>query len=140
MDAKCPKCFGKNPDCTSCSGSGFVVVKIAEGVWYSRDCLDCKMHIGVCIVGEQGASIEYVQQHPENLVCPFCDGQAAYSTEEEPDDEMLYRLPLEHEPPNGKSLVRKIKSERLNRRRRCLCNRMKTNKRKVIRIRKILEG
>lgn len=131
MKAKCPKCFGEHPNCQSCKGSGFVAVKIAEGVLYSRDCLDCKRHIGGCIVGEEGASIDHVQQHPENLICPWCNGQAAYSTEEIPDNPMIYRLPLDHEEPNGKDLLRRIISQRLSRPRRCLSHRLKATKKKI---------
>lgn len=134
MEAKCPKCFGEYPNCQSCKGKGTVAVRIAEGTWYSLDCLDCKEHIGVCIVGEQGASIDYVQQHPENLICPFCQGQAAYSTEENPDNPLMYRLPLDHEEPDGKHLFLRITSQRLSRPRRCLSHRLKQIKRKVGRV------
>lgn len=140
MDAKCPKCFGKDPECPSCKGSGFVAVTFAEGVWYTRDCLDCKLNIGTAIVGENGANLEELNEHPENMICPFCDGQAFYSTAEEPDDPMMYRLPLEHEEPDGKKRVRPILSQRLHRPRRCLSHRLRTNARKMRRIFRILNG
>lgn len=140
MDAKCPKCFGKKTDCESCKGSGFVAVTFAEGVWYSRDCLDCKMHIGVTIVGEQGAKIEDIQRHPEDMVCCFCDGQAVFTAQEEPDNADNYRLPLEYEPPRFNCQMRKISSQRLSRPRRCLSHRLKCNKKVMKRISKIFNG
>lgn len=91
-------------------------------------------------MGEQGASLDYVKPHPENMVCPFCNGQAAYSTEEEPDNRLMYRQPLEYEPPNGKNLLRRIISQRLHRPRRCLPHRLKRNKKLMNRIFKILNG
>jgi len=130
MDAQCPQCFGARPDCEACSGSGTVAVRLAEGVWYSRDCLDCKMHIGVAIVGENGASLEEIQQHPEDMVCPFCDGQAKYTTEQPVDDLDMYRLPIRYEDPCREKTVRAILSQRLHRPRRSIPRSIKSFKKK----------
>jgi hypothetical protein len=53
MKAKCPKCFGKNPDCETCN-DGFINVGIAEGAMYTRKCTsnECGFENGMRIVGE----------------------------------------------------------------------------------------
>lgn len=109
-------------------------VGLADGVWYSRDCLDCGLHIGVAIVGENGASLEEVQQHPEDMICPFCDGQAKYTTQEQVDNLFLYRQPIIFEKPTGDAVIRKILSVRLHRPRRCLTNKLRSAKKQLGRI------
>lgn len=128
MKAKCPECFGAKPVCPKCSGAGEVTVKFAEGVWYSRDCLDCKMRIGVAIVGENGASMAEITQHPEDLICPFCDGQAKYTREEQVDDLDMYRLPIVFEEPHPAKIERAILSQRLHRPRRSIPRSIKSSK------------
>lgn len=128
LPAKCPSCFGEKASCDRCGGSGTVAVTIASGIWYSRDCVDCKMHIGVCIVGENAASYDEVRVHPEDLVCPFCDGQAVYTTEQEVDDLAMYRQPIRYEEPRLGKEYRRILSQRLHRPRRSIPRSLKSLK------------
>lgn len=78
MKAKCPKCFGALPECPDCDGSGYVEVTMGEGDLYSKDCLDCKEHIGGAIVGDGLCTWEELKRMEQNP-CPFCDGKCKFT-------------------------------------------------------------